>query len=185
MNKMRYQKQRYFIMEAASKICEYHFMAGNARFTFLTENTIKIIKEAHPESAFHSHRLHELFYLTQGRLEIKAESGKIEMNAGDLAVVPSELLHTTKVLEESHYMNIMFGISPAKKKSKRGYAEQFSDLLGMNQITVIPDFDTMNCFERLRIYQSYGHTDTEQLISACLQEIIFLLKNKLFSSRVS
>lgn len=170
-------------MDAVSKVSEYHLTAGDAKFTFLTENTINIFPLSRPVAALHSHQMHELFFVTQGALEIKSESGNQNMGVGDLAVVPSELLHTIKPLEETHYMNIMFSIQPAKRQTKNGYVQQFSDLLDKNQITVIRNFDTMNCFERLRLYQSYGHMDSEQLIMACLQEIIFLLKNKLFQAK--
>lgn len=170
-------------MDTVSKVSEYNLTAGDAKFTFLTENTINIFPLSRPVSAFHSHQMHELFFVTRGVLVIKSESGNQEMGVGDLAVVPSELLHTIQPLEETHYMNIMFSIKPAKKKTKNGYVQQFSDLLDNQQITVIRSFDTMNCFERLRIYQNYGHTDSEQLITACLQEIIFLLKNNLFRSK--
>lgn len=170
-------------MNAVSMVSEYHLTAGDAKFTFLTENTINIFPLSRPVSALHSHQMHELFFVTQGALELKSESGNQNMGVGDLAVVPSELLHTIKPLEETHYMNIMFTIQPAKKRTKNGYVQQFSDLLDKNQITIIRNFDTMNCFQRLRLYQSYGHMDSDQLIMACLQEIVFLLKNKLFRAK--
>ena len=170
-------------METIYKTREYRLTVGDANFSFLTGNTIKIIKDPFFESVFHNHQMHELFFITQGKLEIRSEADKHAMCAGDLAVVPAALLHNIKALEETHYMNIMFSIVPAKKKTRNGYAQQFSDLLDKNQICVIQNFDTMNCFERLRIYQSYGYMDSDQLITACLQEIIFLLKNKLFRSQ--
>ena len=170
-------------MDAVSKVSEYHLTAGDAKFTFVTENTINIFQLSRPVAAFHSHQMHELFFVTQGVLEIKSESGNHEMRAGDLAVVPSELVHTIQPREETHYMNIMFTIQPANKKTKNGYVQQFAQLLDKNQIAVIRDFDTMSCFQRLRLYQDYGHTDSDQLILACLQEIIFLLKHKLFQTK--
>lgn len=169
-------------MNKLPTVKEYHLAAEDSCFNFLTDNMIKPHPVQTSEIYFHTHKMNELFFVTKGSLEMRTPTSREVLNVGDLAVVPSELLHGTRVLEETYYMNIMFEVKAVKKNTEAGYVKQFSELLNKDRFVIIPNFDTMGCFKRLRIYQNHIYTDCDQLTTACLHEIIFLLKNALVQS---
>ena len=165
-------------MKGITSFDEYHFTVGDACFTFLNANAVPSQLEDHhaEHSQFHTHRWFEIFYAMDGSLEIITQDGKETLRQGDLAIVPSNLLHRAYVPDESRSVGLLFDIQAVRCDGEEGYEERFRQLLDRDSIAVLRSFDHFGAFKRLMIYQSYHYEDSECLIAACLQEIIFLVK---------
>jgi mannose-6-phosphate isomerase-like protein (cupin superfamily) len=67
---------------------------------------IKVAK-VHGSLAWHSHENEdELFLILKGRLRIEMESGAVELNEGELFVVPKGVRHNPVAEQECHLMLI-------------------------------------------------------------------------------
>ncbi|MEO8022104.1 cupin domain-containing protein [Polaromonas sp.] len=67
---------------------------------------IKVAK-VHGSLAWHSHENEdELFFILKGRLRIEMESGPVELNEGEMFVVPKGVRHNPIAEEECHLMLI-------------------------------------------------------------------------------
>lgn len=171
-------------MKGITSFDEYHFTVGDACFTFLNANAVPIPLEDHhaEHSQFHTHRWYEIFYAMNGSLEIYTQDGKETLQQGDLAIVPSKLLHRAFIAEESRNVGLLFDIQAVRYDGEERYAERFRQLLDRDSIAVLRSFDHFGSFKRLMIYQSYHYEDSDRLIAACLQEIVFLIKDGLSTS---
>lgn len=68
------------------------------------DSFVKVAK-VHGSLAWHSHENEdELFYLLQGHLRIEMEDRSVELNEGDLFVVPKGVRHNPVAEEECHLM---------------------------------------------------------------------------------
>lgn len=168
-------------MKEITAFDEYHFTVGDACFTFLNANVVPVpLEEYHAEhSQFHTHRWYEIFYAMDGTLEIYTQDGMETLQQGDLAIVPSNLLHRAYIPEESRNVGLLFDIQAVKYEGEARYEECFRQLLDRDSIAVLRSFDHFGSFKRLMIYQSYHYEDSAPLIAACLQEIVFLIKDGL------
>lgn len=67
---------------------------------------IKVAK-VHGSLAWHSHENEdELFFILKGRLRIEMESGPVELNEGEIFVVPKGVRHNPVAEQECHLMLI-------------------------------------------------------------------------------
>jgi mannose-6-phosphate isomerase-like protein (cupin superfamily) len=67
---------------------------------------IKVAK-VHGSLAWHSHENEdELFFILKGRLRIEMESGPVELNEGEMFVVPKGVRHNPVADQECHLMLI-------------------------------------------------------------------------------
>jgi mannose-6-phosphate isomerase-like protein (cupin superfamily) len=67
---------------------------------------IKVAK-VHGSLAWHSHANEdELFFILKGRLRIEMESGPVELNEGEMFVVPKGVRHNPVADQECHLMLI-------------------------------------------------------------------------------
>ena len=67
---------------------------------------IKVAK-VHGSLAWHSHENEdELFFILKGRLRIEMESGAIELNEGEMFIVPKGVRHNPVADQECHLMLI-------------------------------------------------------------------------------
>ncbi len=72
----------------------------------LDDTYVKVAK-VHGTLAWHSHENEdELFYVLKGRLRIEMEAGAVELNEGDLYVVPKGVRHNPVAEEECHILLI-------------------------------------------------------------------------------
>jgi mannose-6-phosphate isomerase-like protein (cupin superfamily) len=72
----------------------------------LDDTYVKVAK-VHGSLAWHSHENEdELFYVLKGRLRIEMEAGAVELNEGDLYVVPKGVRHNPIAKDECHIMLI-------------------------------------------------------------------------------
>ncbi len=70
------------------------------------DSYVKVAK-VHGKLAWHSHDDEdEMFFVLKGRLRIEMESGAIELNEGDLYVVPKGTRHNPVAEEECHLLLI-------------------------------------------------------------------------------
>lgn len=68
------------------------------------DSFVKVAK-VHGSLAWHSHENEdELFYVLQGHLRIEMEDRSVELNEGDLFVVPKGVRHNPVAEEECHLM---------------------------------------------------------------------------------
>ena len=72
----------------------------------LDDTYVKVAK-VHGSLAWHSHdNEDELFYVLKGRLRIEMESGSVDLNEGELFVVPKGVRHNPVAEEECHILLI-------------------------------------------------------------------------------
>lgn len=70
------------------------------------EAYVKVAK-VHGSLAWHSHQNEdELFFILKGRLRIEMESGAVELEEGEMFVVPKGVRHNPVAEEECHIMFI-------------------------------------------------------------------------------
>lgn len=72
----------------------------------LDDTYVKVAK-VHGSLAWHSHdNEDELFYVLRGRLRIEMESGSVDLNEGELFVVPKGVRHNPVADDECHILLI-------------------------------------------------------------------------------
>ena len=72
----------------------------------LDDTFVKVAK-VHGSLAWHSHdNEDELFYVLKGRLRIEMESGSVDLNEGELFVVPKGVRHNPIADDECHILLI-------------------------------------------------------------------------------
>jgi mannose-6-phosphate isomerase-like protein (cupin superfamily) len=72
----------------------------------LDDTYVKVAK-VHGSLAWHSHdNEDELFYVLKGRLRIEMESGSVDLNEGELFVVPKGVRHNPVAEDECHILLI-------------------------------------------------------------------------------
>ena len=72
----------------------------------LDDTYVKVAK-IHGSLAWHSHdNEDELFYVLRGRLRIEMESGSVDLNEGELFVVPKGVRHNPVADDECHILLI-------------------------------------------------------------------------------
>lgn len=72
----------------------------------LDDTYVKVAK-VHGSLAWHSHENEdELFYVLKGQLRIEMEEGAVELNEGDLYVVPKGVRHNPIAKDECHILLI-------------------------------------------------------------------------------
>jgi mannose-6-phosphate isomerase-like protein (cupin superfamily) len=93
---------------------------------------IKVAK-VHGSLAWHSHENEdELFFILKGRLRIEMESGSVQLNEGEMFVVPKGVRHNPIAEEECHLMLIerktTLHTGDATTEQTRSLAEQLRPL---------------------------------------------------------
>jgi mannose-6-phosphate isomerase-like protein (cupin superfamily) len=72
----------------------------------LDDNYVKVAK-VHGTLAWHSHdNEDELFYILKGHLRIEMEDGNVELDEGDMFVVPKGVRHNPVAEQECHVLLI-------------------------------------------------------------------------------
>jgi|SRR5260221_13658475 len=72
----------------------------------IDDSYVKVAK-VHGTLTWHSHdEEDELFFILKGRLRIELETGSIELNEGDLYIVPKGIRHNPVADQECHIMLI-------------------------------------------------------------------------------
>jgi len=70
------------------------------------DSYIKVAK-VHGSLAWHSHELEdELFLILKGRLRIEMEEGPVELDEGEMFIVPKGVRHNPVAVEECHLLLI-------------------------------------------------------------------------------
>lgn len=155
-------------------IAEYVFNVGDAKFTFFSD-TGMIVEGTNLSGPLHTHEFHELFYVLRGRVTARTEKDIFSFSEGDAVLVPAGVLHETITFENTQRIAISFFL---KKDTKEKNSAQFSRFESLTENGIVPlsDFIGHQSFKRLAHYYYSSYRDKDELIRACLHEIIVLVK---------
>ena len=153
---------------------EYPISIGDTNFVFFTDfGTILEVKSSFQD--FHSHEFYELFYILKGSAKIHTPDSLLTLKEGDCALVAPGTLHETELESDSHRLVISYIIKGKKGKST-GHFKQFQKLAKDN-IFFCNNFVGGSAFKRFAQYYYSTYQDKDELLLACLHEIIVLLKS--------
>ena len=151
---------------------EYVFSLGNADFVFISD-TGTFPGNINSASPLHSHKFCELFFILDGEMELSAEKDYL-FSKGDCAIISRDVMHTSKISDRSGRLVLSFGISK-NSRTKKDYFSVFEQLINKN-IMVFENFTGGDAFRRIATYYCSNYSDKNALITACLQEIMLLIK---------
>lgn len=164
------------IMEFATQKSykEYKFNIGDSDFVFFSTSNM-IAESLGCISPIHTHDYCELFYVLRGRVKIHTETEILEFSEGDCAFIPENLLHTSEICTDSQRIVISFFLKKGRKSAEAEYYDTYRDIFE-NGILMFKEFIGADAFKRLAGYYYSDFTDRDELIIACLREIILLIK---------
>ena len=155
-------------------IKEYPLIIGDAKFTFFSDSGM-IVDRPEFSGTLHTHEFHELFYLLKGRVSIRTENKTFTFSEGDAALVPAGAFHETTTFENTQRIAISFFIDNDKKAKASSQFSQFESVIDSG-IVSLANFVGDHAFKRLAHYYYSSYNDKDELIRACLHEIIVLIK---------
>lgn len=156
------------------KCDERRLEIGDVDFTFFFD-TGTALEDREDGTRFHAHEYEEIFYATKGEVALGTEDVTISLRAGDLAFVPARVPHYSSVDEKSGRLAICFDFSKNRERSEPKYYKKFKEMAD-GGVFVIRNFEDMGAFSRLMRYDRGDYADKDELIRACLHELIVLVK---------
>jgi len=151
---------------------EYVFSLGNTDFVFISD-IASFSGNTNADSPIHSHKFCELFYILDGEMELSAEKNYL-FAKGDCVIIPRDVMHASKISDRSKRLVLSFGVSK-NSRSKKDYFSAFEVLI-KNNVTFFENFTGGDAFRRVASYYCSCYSDKNALITACLQEIMLLIK---------
>ncbi|MBR5518923.1 MAG: helix-turn-helix transcriptional regulator [Clostridia bacterium] len=139
---------------------EYKFKTENTVFSFFTDRG-SIAEGSSAGSDVHFHKFYELFYVTKGNVTINQHT----LGENTAALIPCEFMHNTVVHENSQRIAVSFTVGKDNFIS-------FPD----DEILILKNFEGGDAFKRFARYYYGTYTNKNELIIACLHEIIMLVK---------
>lgn len=152
---------------------EYRFSIGDANFVFFA-NINSVGENAH-RGVLHSHKLYELFHVLNGDITLVADSEKTIVNLGETVVVSPGTVHTTILTPETKRFCMIFAIEKNPAIQGSNYYESFRKILTGDFIWLSSPM-LSPCFERCARYIKSDFPEKDELITACLHEIMALIK---------
>lgn len=165
------------------KYREFTFEIGNTEFNFYFDGGI-VSRDKSYKSGLHSHNYCELIYVYKGKVGISSENESFVFNAGEAAVIPENMLHTMKSLEDPYRIAIAFSIRKLSKKCENTYS-QFEKIVSGSSVGKIDNEFCKSAFERLIKYYSGNFDYADELIKSCLCETVIIIKNVLLANSCS
>ncbi|MBO5407846.1 MAG: helix-turn-helix domain-containing protein [Clostridia bacterium] len=153
---------------------EYHLTIGDANFFFISDTNF-IAESQHLGVTMHSHKFYELFYVLNGSMILVTEHGNTQLNEGDFACISPGVTHTTIIHPNSKRLEMVFSLERSSSKTNHKYYQAYKTIFKKKTLH-IPSFSGANAFKRLVRYFTSEHPDKNELIIACLHEIMILMK---------
>jgi len=129
---------------------EYEINIGDAAFTVVIDKG-SICNAPSRKRHLHSHLYNELFFVKQGSIIINMQDKFIELEEGDMAVIPAKVMHCSYNENQAYRVALSFQVKELKRK-ELNYFGVFCDLLGNSDITVFRKFIGANTIERFMNY---------------------------------
>ena len=152
---------------------ECRFSIGDVNFLFFPNtNSVGGVTQ---KSLLHSHKLYELFHVLHGEMSLITDSETKLINQGNTVIVAPGTIHTTRIHPAGKRFGMMFSIEKNQTLSQSNYYDVFLKILSEN----ITNFDSpllAPCFERCAQYVKSDYSEKNELITACLHEIMALVK---------
>ena len=162
---------------------EYHLTIGNTDFSFISDS--KFIAERQMTGiSMHSHNFYEMFYVIYGTITLVTEYGNLQLSEGDCAVIAPGVTHTSILHSHTKRLTINFSFEKNKSKFDNKYYHIFKTIFKKDTIH-LPDFSGIHAFKRIIKYVNSNHPDQTELITACLHEIMILIKTSQFSEKAT
>ncbi len=152
---------------------EYRFSMGDANFVFFS-NINTVGTEPH-KGLLHSHKLYEMFHVLHGNITLVADTERTFMNRGDTVIIAPGTTHTTNIHPDTKRFCMIFAVE--KNPSVQG-----SNVYDAFQKILADDFVWLDspllgsCFNRCAEYIQCDYSEKDELITACLHEIMALIK---------
>lgn len=156
------------------KCDERRLEIGDVDFTFFFD-VGTVLENREDDTHFHAHEYNEIFYATKGVVALGTEDASYSLCAGDLAFVPARTPHYSSVDEKSGRIAICFDFSKNRERPEPKYFKKFEEISN-GGVFVIKNFNDMGAFGRLELYDRGDCADKDELIRACLHELIILVK---------
>ncbi len=152
---------------------EYRFSLGDANFVFFSN--INSVGEAPHKGLLHSHKLYELFHVLQGDMTLVADSERTIINRGDTVIIAPGTTHTTNIHPAAKRFCMIFTVEKNPAVQDSNYYDSFQKILEGDIIWLDSQLLTP-CFERCAQYVKSEYAEKDELITACLHEIMALIK---------
>ena len=153
---------------------EYHLTIGDANFFFISDANF-IVENQHTEATMHSHKFYEIFYVLNGSMDIVTEYENFHLNEGDFSCITPGVSHTTIIHPHSKRLAMVFSLERNQSKSNTSYYQTYQTIFQKKSLH-LPSFSGAHAFKRLVRYFTGDHPDKNELIIACLHEIMILMK---------
>lgn len=153
---------------------EYHFTIGDADFVFFSDADTVSDKQ-NGGTTMHSHKFYEVFHVLRGSITIFTEVGKIDLEEEDTAIISPEVTHTTEINPGSLRISMIFSMEKNQKNTASGYYDTFLNILN-NKVSRIDSFVGAQTFKRCARYFQSDYAEKNELMIACLHEIMVLIK---------
>lgn len=152
---------------------EYRFSLGDANFVFFSN--INSVGEVPHKGLLHSHKLYEVFHVLHGDMTLVTDSEKTIINRGDTLIIAPGTTHTTNIHPGTKRFCMIFAVEKNPNMPESNYYETFQnifsgDFIWLDSALLSP------CFERCTNYMKSDYSEKDELITACLHEIMALIK---------
>lgn len=152
---------------------EYRFSMGDANFVFFSN--VNSVGENPHKDLLHSHKLYELFHVLHGDMTLVANSERTIVNRGDTVVIAPDIIHTTNIHSGTKRFCMIFTIEKNPSVQNSNYYDSFQRILDGDIIRLDSSLLTPG-FERCAQYIKSDFVEKDELITACLHEIMALFK---------
>lgn len=153
----------------------YQFTVGDTDFTFFAiPSSLAEIQSS--GTTMHSHKFYELFHVLRGNITVFTEVGEVSLKDKDTAIISPDLGHTTAIKSSSLRICISFSMQKNKKAPNSNYYETFQTIF-KNKIVRLDSFAGSHAFRRFARYFQSDLPEKDELLTACLHEIMVLIKS--------
>ncbi len=124
----------------------------------------------------HIHKYYELFYVESGTLRIIFPNKTVSLHESELIIIPPQTIHMTSA-DDTVSMRYCIQFTVEATDTKGSTDKKFAELFDSQAIISTNGYTQVKLsFERLREYSMLDCCEKKYLMSACFQEIIYLVK---------
>lgn len=168
---------------AVNNYSSYKVAIGDADFLFFAAPSTITDKQS-TGATMHSHKFYELFHVLRGNITILTEVGEIKMTEKDTAIVSPGVTHTTIIEAGSLRFSVAFSMTKNKNVTNSNYFEVFQSILD-DKIVRLDSFAGAHAFKRFARYFQSDYPEKDELLTACLHEIMVLFKSAQYEENTS
>ena len=152
---------------------EYRFSMGDADIVFFSNHDS--LSESPDTGLPHSHKLYELFHILEGSMTILTDSAEYSIKQEDTIIVAPETTHCLRVPAGTKRLCMIFAIEKNPTVPSSGSYDGFLNVFS-EDITRFHSSHLITGFQRCAKYIENDYPEKDELISACLHEIMALMK---------